>query len=89
MTARPLTHLQAQTLGAVEAGRGPSSVRDVADSLLVSGSAARNALTVLEKRGLIGAVYTGTHARGRHYEITSRGADAVKSTFTDPPEVDC
>lgn len=78
-TERPLTALQRDMLGVV-AEAGPVTPRDVAGyHLLISQSSARSALEALEKRGLVGATYTGHHrGTGRAYEVTRRGSELVE-----------
>ena len=62
----------------------PASVADVADHMLVSRSAARSALTRLERRGLVGRRYTGHH-RGCSFafHVTREGARLLTDTEGD------
>lgn len=78
---RPLTALQAQVLGAVAESRHAASPSDVAADLRCSVSGARSALAALERRGLVAAVYTGIGVRGRCFETTRKGDDALQAAF--------
>jgi DNA-binding MarR family transcriptional regulator len=74
-----LTAMQAQVLGVIGA-YGPVDPPEIARHLLVDVASARSRCRSLEDRGLIGAHYT-SGTRGRAYEITSDGREALRAEF--------
>jgi DNA-binding PadR family transcriptional regulator len=72
-----MTERQADVLGVLSDGKTytPSEIGEY--HLPIGLSSARAALDGLERRKYVSAVYTGTHRRGRSYEITDAGTEAL------------
>jgi predicted ArsR family transcriptional regulator len=77
-----LTPQQMNILGVVKEC-GPVTASKVGGHLRISYSSAHSGLQALERKGLVGAVYTGQRMRGRAYEASRRGRTVASDAFED------